>query len=147
MIDFSATHSRKELTPIEVTEEGSETSVNDEQSLNKEELIEVICAEITALVSFLQPSKQKSSITFTDEGIVTFSSEEHRLNALYFIVVTDEGMSIVLSEVHLANENPLSSVIDEGRSTSSNDEHFVKTPLPIAVTEEGIDTFFNDEHP
>lgn len=52
-MDFSATHSRKELTPIEVTEEGSETSVDDEQSLNKEVLIEVICAKIIALVSRL----------------------------------------------------------------------------------------------
>lgn len=45
-------------------------------------------------VNELQPSKVKSSISETEEGMETSVSEEHFLNAELQIFVTEEGISI-----------------------------------------------------
>lgn len=102
--------------PKDVTDEGIEISLRETQSL-----------------------KARSSIIFTEGGIVILLSILHPLNALYPIDSTDDGLSkLTLTRYKHSLKAPFPTDFNEEGNEISFNLHPMKARKPIDFNDEGL---------
>ena len=73
-----------------------------------------------------QPKKEESPILVTEEGITTFSKEEHSMNVCSLISFTVCGISILFNAEPKEKEEPSMTSTEKGIEIDINDERCEK---------------------
>ena len=136
---------QKQLHPIFSKEEGKLIFFNDLQSLNALFSIIVIDEWISISSILVHPSKQPSSITFTDLGIWNDFKLVHAHKVLNFSTLIGERISTLTSEEHREKARPPIVLVDSGTVIIVKLMQLLKTPHPIDVTDDGISICLIDE--
>ena len=93
-------------------------------------------------------TKAFSSILFNEDGVsnVTFSSDEHSLNALFPMFVTEKRMCISINEEQNTKEPFSICFTDEGMLISESEEQSINEKLGVDSIKDSITTFIKDEN-
>lgn len=142
---FNKLHPIKAESSILVVE-GTDTDINEAQSLNEYFPIDSILFSNDIFVNDIHPSKAEVPMDFKDEGNIIVDKEEQCLKLYNPIFLTVDGRLISFKDVQSKKEWFSIVVNCEGFSnkTFSNDEHPLKESQPMKVTKEGIIICFND---
>lgn len=93
-------------------------------------------------------TKAFSSILFNEDGVsnVTFSSDEHSLNALFPMFVTEKRTCISINEEQNTKEPFSICFTDEGMLISESEEQSINEKLGVDSIKDSITTFIKDEN-